>query len=101
MPREVKQKCIEIGIGLLLYINALFSVRHWDMTERTKLLLYLLPYLVMSLGIFWNILKNVRKLHIFDENLLMILATVGALAIGRYTEAVGAILFFSSARRWK
>ena len=49
MPREVKQKCIEIGIGLLLYINALFSVRHWDMTERTKLLLYLLPYLVMSL----------------------------------------------------
>ena len=98
MAKEVRKKCIEIGIGLLLYINALFSVRHWDMTGRTELLLFLLPYLVMSLGIFWDILKNVKRLHIFDENLLMILATVGALAIGKYTEAVGAILFFQFGR---
>lgn len=94
MAKEIKRKCIEIGIGTLLYINALFSVRHWEISGRTQMLLFLLPYLILSLGIFWDILKELKKLYIFNENLLIIIATVGAFAIGRYTEAVGAILFF-------
>lgn len=94
MAREVKKKCIEIGIGLLLYLNALFSVKHWDIIGKTQLILFLLPYLVMSIGIFWDMAKNFKKLKIFDENLLMLLATIGAFVIGRYSEAVGAMLFF-------
>lgn len=94
MAKEVKAKCIEIGLGLFLYLNALFSVRHWDVIGKTQLALFLIPYLVMSVGIFRDMAKNFRKLHIFDENLLMLLATIGALVIGKYTEAVGAILFF-------
>lgn len=94
MAREVKKKCIEIGIGLLLYINALFSVRHWSVSGNIQLILFLLPYVAMVLGLFWDKIKNFKWLHIFDENLLMILATAGAFFIGRYTEAVGALLFF-------
>lgn len=94
MAKEVKKKCIEIGIGLVLYISALLAVRHWDLFGKTELILYLLPYLVMTVGIFQDMAKNFKKLHIFDENLLMLLATIGAFIIGKYTEAVGAMLFF-------
>lgn len=98
MAREVKKKCIEIGIGLLLYIIALVSVRQWKITEGVHLGLFLLPYIVLAFGVFLDMVKNLRKLHILDENLLMILATIGALVIGRHTEAVGAILFFQLGR---
>lgn len=94
MAREVKRKCIEIGIGLLLYLVAVLAVRHWDAYGKTKLLLYLLPYLAISVGILWDMVKNLKKLQFFDENLLMLLATIGAFIIGKYSEAVGAMLFF-------
>ncbi len=94
MAKEVKMKCIEIGLGLFLYLNALFSVRHWDVYGKTQLIIFLIPYAALSVGIFWDMAKHFRKLYIFDENLLILLATVGALMIGKYTEAVGAILFF-------
>lgn len=94
MAKEVKIKCIEIGVGLFLYITALFSVRHWSVSGNTEFILFLLPFIVMAAGIFLDMIKNIKKHHILDENLLMLLATLGALLIGRYTEAVGAILFF-------
>lgn len=50
----------------------------------------------ISLG--WHVLytagKNLLKGHIFDENFLMSIATVGAFAIGEFPEAVGVMLFF-------
>lgn len=98
MAKEVKLKFIEMGAGLLLYLFAMFSVRQWDVYGRARLIVFLLPYLVMSLGIFWDMLKNLRKFYIFNENLLMLLATIGAFVIGRYVEAVGAMLFFQFGR---
>lgn len=94
MAREVKIKCIEIGVGLLLYLNALVSFRYLNIDAKMQLILFLAPYLVMSVGIFWDMVKHFRKFYIFNENLLMLLATAGAFIIGRHTEAVGAILFF-------
>lgn len=59
MAKEVKIKCIEIGVGLLLYIIALFSVRHWSVSGNTEFILFLLPYLVMAAGIFLDMVKNI------------------------------------------
>lgn len=98
MAREVRKKCVVIGIGLVLYVNALFSVRLWEISTRTRMVLFLLPFLVMSVGIFLDMVKNYKRLQIFSENLLMLVATVGAFLIGRYTEAVAAILFFQFGR---
>lgn len=39
-------------------------------------------------------LKGIRKFQFFNENLLMILATIGAFCIGKNAEAAGAMLFF-------
>lgn len=55
-------------------------------------------YLAVYLWIGWDVLKtaatNILKGQVFDENFLMSVATIGALAIGEYPEAVGVMLFY-------
>ena len=60
---------------------------------------YMIPLLVVTfvvLGwrIVWAAIKNGMKGKLFDENFLMSIATIGALIIGEYAEAVGVMLFF-------
>ena len=55
---------------------------------------YLSAYLVLGLPILQTAAKNLIKGHIFDENFLMSIATIGAIAIREYPEAVGVMLFF-------
>lgn len=98
MAREVKRKCIEIVIGLLLFVNALVLVTYMEISARTQMILFLIAYLVMAAGIFIDMVKNHKKLQVFSENLLMLVATVGAFLVGRHTEAVAAIMFFQFGR---
>lgn len=55
-------------------------------------------YLAVYVWIGWDVLKtaatNILKGRVFDENFLMSVATIGALAIGEYPEAVGVMLFY-------
>lgn len=94
MAREVKNKLMEIGAGCVLYLLALVAVRYWDAAGSTELFVYLLAYISLTAGICWQMFKNFRQLQFFDENFLMLLATIGAMLIGKYNEAVGAMLFF-------
>lgn len=94
MAREVKNKFMEVGVGSILYLLALFAVRHWDVVGGAELFVYLLAYITLTAGIFLQMVKNARHFQFFDENFLMLLATIGAMLIGKYAEAVGAMLFF-------
>ena len=46
MAREVKNKFMEVGVGSILYLLALFAVRHWDVVGGAELFVYLLAYTV-------------------------------------------------------
>ncbi len=93
MAKTVKVKLIELGAGGVLFLVALLAVaEEWSSTVR--MVLFLTSYAALAVGIIGQMIKNFRKLHFFDENFLMLLATVGAMIIGKYTEGVGAILFF-------
>lgn len=94
MAREIRNKLMEIGAGCALYLLALFSVYYWEAAGATELFVFLLAYIALTSGICWQMMKNFRKFRFFDENFLMLLATVGAMLVGKYTEAVGAMLFF-------
>ena len=54
--------------------------------------------IIAYLSAGWNVLSNavstILRKDFFDENVLMIIATAGALAIGAYTEAIGVMIFF-------
>ena len=55
---------------------------------------YVIAYLVLGWQVLTAAAKNIRSGHIFDENFLMSIATLGAFAIREYPEAVGVMLFF-------
>ena len=65
-----------------------------------RLGLYLFPYLLIGYDILLKALKGIKNRQIFDENFLMAVATVGAIALalyegsGDYTEAVAVMLFY-------
>ena len=58
------------------------------------LILYLIPYLIIGWDVLWRAVRNIAHGQVFDENFLMALATVGALAIGEFPEAVFVMLFY-------
>ncbi len=58
------------------------------------ILLFLVPYFTIGWDILWKALRNIKNGQVFDENFLMAIATVGALAIGEYPEAVFVMLFY-------
>ncbi len=59
-----------------------------------RLYLYLLAYLVIGWDILWKAVRNIGHGQVFDENFLMCVATIGALVLGEYSEAVGVMLFY-------
>lgn len=59
-----------------------------------RLYLYLLAYLIIGWDILWKAVRNIGHGQVFDENFLMCVATIGALVLGEYSEAVGVMLFY-------
>ncbi len=55
-----------------------------------------IPYLIIGGDVLLRAGRNIRHGHVFDENFLMALATVGAFAIGEYAEAVFVMLFYQT-----
>lgn len=58
------------------------------------LILFLTSYLLLGWEVLLRMVRNIAKGQIFDENFLMGIATVGAIAIGMFAEAVAVMLFY-------
>lgn len=61
---------------------------------RVKPLLFLIPYLTIGYETLAKAFKGIKKGQPFDENFLMAVATVGAVALGEYTEGVAVMIFY-------
>ena len=59
-----------------------------------RLPLFLVPYFLVGRDVLWSALRGVLRGQLLDENFLMALATVGALVINEYPEAVFVMLFY-------
>lgn len=81
---EKYKDLIQIIFGICLFIATLF------LKENTIIyfVTLLFSYIILSYEIWIHVYHNIQKRKIFDENFLMLLATVGAIFIGEYTEAV-------------
>ena len=86
MTKEVKSKLIEIGAGLVLYLNALFAVKQWNTDSRVELMLYIFAYIVLSVKIVWQTFYNIKHKKLFDENLLKSPAQSSQRASDRYND---------------
>ena len=79
------KEIIKILISIFFFVIALLS--HIP-------LFFLLSYVILSYEVFLKAWKNILKKELFDENFLMLLATIGAFLIGEYEEAVAVMLFY-------
>lgn len=87
-------KKIKINEDLIrIIISIVFLVLGMIFNENIYLLV--ISYVFISKEVYFNAFKNIREGNIFDENFLMIIATLGAFYIGEYPEAVLVMLLFS------
>ena len=56
--------------------------------------LYLIPYLIVGYDVLKGAIHGILNKQVFDENFLMAVATVGAIGLGEYPEAVAVMLFY-------
>ena len=76
--------------GLIIYVIAIIMKDNGPY----NLILFLVSYILIGGEVIVNAVKNIAHGELFDENFLMTLATIGAFAIGEYTEAVAVMVFY-------
>ena len=111
MTRKQKKMLYRILIAFVLFVVCLLLPTVWlpgpipllsvvqdqngcGAYALAKWPLFLVPYLVIGWDVLWKALRNIKGGQVFDENFLMCVATVGALVIGEYPEAVAVMLFY-------
>ena len=90
MEREHK---IMLGriLGAVVLMAAAWAL---PLTGFSKFLVFLVPYAISGWDILWRAAVNIAHGEVFDENFLMSVATIGALALGEYPEAVAVMVFY-------
>ena len=89
MTRKQKKELLRILVAALLLVVC------WCLPlDGWWALLYLIPYAVAGWDVLWSAARNIAHGQLFDEQFLMAIATVGALCVGEYREAVAVMIFY-------
>lgn len=88
--KRINEDLVKIIISTILFIISFFIKDNKFMYFA----ILLVSYVVISYELYVNTYKNILEKEFFDEDTLMILATIGAFCIGEYVEAVLVILLF-------
>ena len=78
-------------VGIILFLCAHFIP---NLNNTVKIVLYIISYGIIGIEIFGKAVKHLFKKDMFDENLLMTIATIGALCIGEYIEGIIVLLLY-------
>jgi len=90
MTRKQKKLFWRIIISLALTV----IVQVLPISSTLKFALHLLPYFIIGYDVLIKAVKGVKNLQPFDENFLMAVATIGAMALGDALEGVAVMLFY-------
>ena len=91
-----KQK--QVLLRLILSAVLIVAVQFIPAAGWFRFALCLIPYLIIGYDILWEAAHGILSGQVFDENFLMAIATVGAMALGEYTEGVAVMLTERSSR---
>ena len=98
MSKKLKKRLIRIIIASSLFVSLLIIDKALDLSHYygfvLPLCLYLAIYLFISYDILIKAFKNIIRGHVFDENFLMIIASIGAFVILEFPEAVAVMLLY-------
>lgn len=97
MTKKQKKLLCRVAAAMLLYALLLFVEKSGGgetLPREGWTALYLLPYFLAGYDVLRKAVKNIRNRQIFDENFLMMIATVAAFFIGEHSEACAVMLFY-------
>lgn len=94
MTKKQKKVLIRIIVSAVLLAAIMITTKLVEINKWIQLVLYLVPYLIIGYDILKKALKGIFKGQIFDENFLMAVATVGAVALGEFSEGAAVMLFY-------
>ena len=90
MNKKQKKVLTRIIITFVLLV----LLRFLPVDGYLRMALYMVPYLVIGYDILKKAFKGIRNRQVFDENFLMAVATIGAIALGDYQEGTAVMLFY-------
>ncbi len=90
MTRKQKRTLIRIVLSIILLVAAVLI----PLDGYLKIAAYAVPYLVISYTVLWKAFRNIIHGQIFDENFLMMIASIGAFCIGEYFEGCAVMIFY-------
>ena len=98
------KEILRVSIGAALFVAAVIIVAlaapALDSLQAAlpypflSLVIFLVPYLVLGWPVLKKAARNIAAGHVFDENFLMCVATIGALCLAEFPEAVAVMLFY-------
>lgn len=95
---EKQKKMLGRIIAAFVLFVALLIAEHTGMLENVnvwiRFVIYLVPYLIIGYDIVYKAVRNISHGQVFDENFLMMVATVGAFGVQEFSEAVAVMLFY-------
>lgn len=94
MSKAQKKALFRIAISAILLIAFAVTEHFIELQWYILLPMFLIPYFIIGYDVLWDAVRNIIRGQVFDENFLMGLATVGALATQQYEEAVFVMLFY-------
>lgn len=94
MNKKQKKVLIRIVVAALLMAGFTILTNKMTLNRWLSLGLFLIPYLIIGYDILEKAVKGIWNRQVFDENFLMAIATVGAIALGDYKEGVAVMLFY-------
>ena len=89
---DVKKMLLRMGLGAAVFAAGLLL--GGAIPLPVQLALYIAAYIILGYDVVLSAVKNIVKGHVFDENFLMSLSSIGAFFIGEYPEAVAVMLFY-------
>jgi len=99
LTKKQKNVLVRIIVTAVLFAGLLVC-EHTGVFEPlpvwAQILIFIPPYLLIGYDILIKAAKNISHGQVFDENFLMIIATVAAFCIGEYSEAVAVMLFYQT-----
>ena len=81
-------------LNKIIIAAAFFGFAFLPFPPLVTLLCFAVSYGIVGLPIIKKAVNNIKNGEVFDENFLMTIATLGAVALGEYPEAVAVMLFF-------
>lgn len=94
MTKKQKKVLIRIIASAVLIVAFKVVGSFVEINRYLEFALYMIPYLVIGYDILRKAFMGIKNKQVFDENFLMAVATVGAIALGDYTEGVAVMLFY-------